>query len=304
MLFRSAARVPGDVGAAWFFEDVRNHYMAALYGIPPEEALARGEDYFLALSRATSIEIMEAVFAEWRRSGSPTRGGLVWFLKDVWPGAGWGVIDQGGAPESAWFALRRAFAPVQVLLIDEGLNGLKLHLINETAAEVAAELELACLADGRTPVMQARRELALAPRSTLVVAAVELWGGFFDTSHAYRFGPPAHDVTLAALRIGGAQIAQACHFPLGRGARLDHLGLEAVLVQAEGATFLDVSCQRFAQSVHLRDCGWEPEDNWFHLPPGPARRLLLTPRSRDCGQPAGVVAAVNGTDSARFGEMA
>ena len=34
---------------------------------------------FLALARATSAEVMEATYAEWRREGSITRGALVWF---------------------------------------------------------------------------------------------------------------------------------------------------------------------------------------------------------------------------------
>ncbi|MBW3629606.1 MAG: hypothetical protein KY464_09930, partial [Gemmatimonadetes bacterium] len=98
---------------------------------------------------------MEEVFAEWRRPGSRCGGGLVWFFQDLWPGAGWGVVDSGGAPKAAWHALRRAFRPVQLAITDEGVNGLALHLINETAKPLEAKLSLHCLRDGEVSVVRA-----------------------------------------------------------------------------------------------------------------------------------------------------
>ena len=66
--------------------------------------------------------------------------------------------------------------------------------------------------------MQAARAVTLAPRSSRTIAACDLWGAFYDTAYAYRFGPPSHDVTVATLARGdGTVIAQAFHFPQGRG---------------------------------------------------------------------------------------
>jgi beta-mannosidase len=98
---------------------------------------------------------MEATFAEWRRAGSPTRGGLVWFFKDLWPSPGWGMIDWRGEPKSALYALKRAFRPVQLVLSDESVDGLMLHFVNETAHPIAAVVTLECLRDGRIGVMGA-----------------------------------------------------------------------------------------------------------------------------------------------------
>lgn len=67
--------------------------------------------------------------------------------------------------------------------------------------------------------MRAEKQVTLAPRSTTAIPDVEFWGAFFDTSYAYRFGPPSHDVTIATLRAPeGEPIAEAFHFPLGRAA--------------------------------------------------------------------------------------
>ena len=41
---------------------------------------------------------MAASFTEWRRGGSRVGGALVWFLRDLWAGAGWGLLDDQGRP--------------------------------------------------------------------------------------------------------------------------------------------------------------------------------------------------------------
>ncbi|MBS0524887.1 MAG: glycoside hydrolase family 2 protein [Proteobacteria bacterium] len=205
---RWQAAVPRDRGADWDFEDVTNHYVRLLYG--PD---ARGLD----AARAATAEVMEATIAEWRRAGSSCWGALVWMLKDFVPGAGWGVIDANGLPKPAWHALRRAFRPIQVALTDEGLNGLGIHLINETVETVRARLSLRCFGDGDTVTMRRERDVELAPRSNQTLTSAELIGSFFDITWAYRFGPPPLKRTEVALDdASGVRLAGAQHFPLGR----------------------------------------------------------------------------------------
>ena len=300
-----APRVDYDAGAEWFFEGVRNHYLRLLYSVDPDTLRRENADRYLDMSRAVSAEVMEQVFAEWRRPGSPTRGGLVWFLRDLWPGAGWGVLDFKGLPKAAYYGLKRAFRPVQAMLIDEGLNGLDAHLINETAAAIDARLTLQCLQDGAAVANSAALEVTLAPRSSRTLHACDLWGAFFDTTYAYRFGPPAHDVTIATLTgSGGETLAQAFHFPLGRGAQRREAGLYAETRRVNGNWVLDISCAALAQSVCIADKAFEPEDNWFHLAPRETRRIGLTPRDKECAAlPDGHVRALNATSRAHYGAM-
>ena len=39
---------------------------------------------------------MAQTIREWRRHGSACHGALVWFWRDLWAGAGWGIIDANG----------------------------------------------------------------------------------------------------------------------------------------------------------------------------------------------------------------
>jgi beta-mannosidase len=290
------ARIPRDWGASQDFEQVRDHYVEDLYAIDTQEIRANDPAAYLNLGRAAVAEAMEAAFAEWRRAGSPTRGGLVWFFKDLWPSSGWGVLDCRGEPKSAWYALRRAFRPVQLVITDEGVNGMMLHLVNETVEAIEAVVTLECLKDGQTSVMRAERALTLAARSTIAMPDVEFWGAFFDTAYAYRFGPPSHDVTVATLATpAGELIAEAFHFPLGR-APLPPPEALAVALEREGETWqLRLRAFSFAQSVRIEDKAFRPGDDWFHLAPGRDKLVRLTSRpDAKATAPRGIVAPLFG----------
>lgn len=290
--------VPRDMGASWDFEDVRDHYVERLYGVATSEMKRADPERYLALSRAATAEVMEATFAEFRRPGSPTRGALVWLLQDLTPGAGWGVIASDGEPKSAWHALKRAFRPVQLSVTDEGLNGLALHLVNERPVAFEGAVSLTCWRDGATPVVQAKATVRLAPREASTLSAYDVIGRFFDIAYAYRFGPPGHDATSVTLTdAAGAVVAEAFHFPLGRGSTQHALGLAARLDGDD----LVVSAERFAQSVHIVDDNARPSENWFHLAPGHEKRVKRLPRSTGSDAPRGLVRAVNGLDDARYG---
>jgi beta-mannosidase len=274
------ARVPRDRGAAWDFEDIRDHYLQLLYGFEP--ARLRREDVarYLDFSRATTVEVAEATYGEWRRPGSTCTGALVWTLQDLMAGAGWGVIDSTGLPKPVWHGLRRAFRPVQVLLSDEGTNGLYAHLVNESEANLAVTLELACLRDGTTPVVRGSRDLELLARGSVSIAATDLFGAFFDATYALRFGPPAHDVTVARLfdRVSGAEIATAFHFPRGRMAAMHAAKISASLQRDDSEWNLTLTTDRLAQSVNINTPGWLAEDSWFHLAPGGEKKVRIRPQ--------------------------
>ncbi len=272
-------RVPRDRDASWDFEDTRDHYLERLYGVDPARLRREDPARYLDFSRAVTGEVSESVFAEWRRPGSNCRGGLVWTLRDLLPGPGWGVIDSTGEPKPVLYALKRAFRPVQLLLVDEGTNGLDIHVLNEKADPLRAVLEIRCLRDGQQPVVTGRRELTLDPRGAVSLAATDLFGAFFDTTYAFRFGPPAHDVTVAILSTPeGDLLAEAFHFPQGRAKAMHPARLEASLVRDAAQWSLLVEADRFAPSVSVVSPTHRAGDDWFHLAPGGRKRVPLIPR--------------------------
>ena len=275
---RWKARIPRDRGVGWDFEDVRDFYFKELYGLDPAAVRYGDPDRYLDLSRVVTGEVMAATFTEWRRKGSSCRGALVWTFQDLLPGAGWGLVDATGLPKPAYYALKRSFSPVQVSVTDEGTNGLSVHVINETPETKALVLTLSCLRDGSVPVVSGRRDLELAPREAQEVPATDLFGAFFDVTYAYRFGPPAHDVTVARLIDPATDevLSEAFHFPLGYTQVRQPLEIEGGLAPAgDGNWTLRLEAKRFTESVHLDVSGFNVSDDWFHLAPGGEKRIML-----------------------------
>lgn len=273
------ARTPRDLGAGWDFDDVRDHYVERLFGVAPAALRYADHDRYLALGRAATGEVMAAAFAEWRLAGNACRGGLVWFLRDLWPGAGWGVVDARGEPKSVYWYLRRALAPVALHLSDEGNSGILVHLANDGADALDGELELALFRAGEIAVGAARTPVTIPARGTLSQPAAAAFDGFVDLSYAYRFGPPSCDLVVATLRVAGAVAAEAFHFPTGlpRARELD-LGLVATASPGPDGSFaLTLRTRRFAQSVVVEAEGFTADDAWFHLAPGGQRSLTLVP---------------------------
>ena len=262
--------VPRDPGASWDFEDVRDHYIGLLYDVDHRLRRADPERY-LALSRATGADLMEAVLSEWRRPGSPTAGALVWQLQDLRPGAGWGLLDDRARPKPACHGFARVAAPIQVLISDEGLDGLAIHVLNERPEPLEAEVALTCLRHGRIVAAEGRAPVTLAGRSATTLSCHDLLGRYFDTTRAHRFSAPTHEVCHARLMRGGALLSEAFHFPEGRTLPAAELGLTAT---PEGRTLV-IATERFAQAVHIVCEEGEATPNWFHLAPGSPRRVAV-----------------------------
>lgn len=276
---RWKARVPRDHGAGWDFDDVRDHYLGTLFGVDPARLRYADPERYLALGRVVTGEVMAATIAEWRRAGSPCAGALVWTFQDLWPGAGWGVIDALGRPKAAYHFLRRAFRPLALGFTDEGVNGLALHLSSDRADDVVVRLGLTLLRDGQTVVGSGVREVRVPARSACAVDVEEVLRAFHDASYAYRFGPPGHDVVFATLADAatGEAIGDAYHFPLGLSAERHELGLSAAAEWLDADRVrLVVRTQRFAHAVSVDAPGWSLDDDFFSVCPGVDRVVVAS----------------------------
>jgi beta-mannosidase len=287
--------VPRDPGAGWDFEDVRDHYLATLFRVDPLRLRYADFAHYLHLSRTVSCILMEHVFDEWRRTGSACHGGLVWQFQDVSPGAGWGVIDSLGRRKPAWYALQRAFRARQIILTDEGLNGLAVHVVNETGEPLRAILRIACFKDGATPVREVVCPVTVQPRGSWSLGSGALLPGFFDITYAYRFGPRAHDVTMATLHDtdSGQLIADTCHFPDIAAFQPRDIGLEVAVDHTEHGWSLRLLSRHFAQFLHIEDAAFTAHENWLHLAPGSERRIVLLSDSDPSATPQGEISALN-----------
>jgi beta-mannosidase len=293
-----------DVGADWDFADVRDHYLGEVYGIDAAALRAADRERYLALGRQVTGEVMAATFGEWRCAASPTAGAIVLWLRDQAPGAGWGVLDHRGVPKVAFAHLRRALAPRAVWIVDEGLNGLDVHVANDGPHALAAKLHVALLAGGAHAIAEASTALTLAPHATACHNAEAILGRFADASYAYRFGPSAHDTVVATVHTAdGTIVAQATHFPTGPPLEPTTFTLTANLKRSDplmqsrcekgdSPPVVTLATDRLAWGVRISAPGFVAADDAFDLVPGAERTVVLHPVG-DAVWAGGSVTALN-----------
>lgn len=289
---RWKAGVPRDPGTPWDFEDVRDFYLRSQTGLDPARLRYEDPDAYLDRSRAMLADLYEGVIDEWRRPGSTNAGALVWLFQDVRPGAGWGLLDSEGRPKSSWYGLRRACAPIRLSMTDEGLNGLFLHLINDTAESIEATLSFRALYQGHVPVAQATRDIVLPPRSAQTIRSADLLTRFFDVTYAYRFGPAAHDVSIATL-FGrhGTALSEAIHLVPGRILSPVAIDFEVEPYRSPSGWMLRLRANRFAQSIRIHDRALRAEDAWFSMAPDRDYHVALA--GDESHAPKGEIVALN-----------
>lgn len=271
-------RAPRDLGAGWDFDDVRDRYFAQLFGMAPAAVRYADHERYLALSRLVSAELMAATMAEWRSGPSRCRGALVLFLRDLWPGAGWGILDSAGRPKAAWYGLRRVLQPLGVTIADRGCAGLAVCVTSDRPGVVEGHLEVTTYRDGTPVGTIGSAPIEIAAHATVVVSANELFDTWQDLSYVYRFGPPVHDTVVARLRDRqGAVLAECGYRPPGvdvPSARWDDVSITVDRDHDQAA--LIVSASRYVRGLALELPGATFSDNYVDLLPGSAAlRLVL-----------------------------
>jgi beta-mannosidase len=290
------SRAPRDLGAGWDFEDVRDHYMALLFAVDPMKLRYANHERYLLLSKVTSGEVMAAAFNEWRSKASNCQGALIWFLRDLWPGAGWGVVDSLSNPKACYYYLKRILQPISLSMSDEGCNGVYLHVINEHAQPLSAEVEISAYQSGQMLVASATRSITLESRDSNSQSILAWFNGFYDFSYAYRFGPVMADVIHARLYTASNDvIAETFFFPTGLTAfPVTNIGLTAkAQMLADGNVEVTVSCTQLALAVYFDINGYVPDDNYFHLAPGNQKTVLLKAIGESGAGFYGYVGAIN-----------
>lgn len=255
------AGVPRDSGAGWDFEDIRDHYLEVLYGVDAVELRSQDTTRYERLSRVVTGRVMARVFDEWRSPLSRCGGGLVWFLQDLRPGAGWGVIDSDNRPKAAYYFLKRSWAPRRLAILDRGLDGLRIELHNERAAPVEGTLEVRILGRPSNTLARAERALAAPARGAATLALEELLEHFADPTYSYRFGPLRHAAIEARFTAqDGSEPLVQLYWP-SLAEPLPTVEIEGSLDGAEGV----VRATGLAREVRVEVQGGVPDQNYRDL---------------------------------------
>lgn len=103
-------------------------------------------DDMIYATQFVQAEALSLAFRAWRRQWAGpgqyrTAGALVWQLDDCWPVISWSIIDYYGRPKPAYYAIRRALAPI-TLNIANDRDQVAVWAVNGTQQELTGKLEL------------------------------------------------------------------------------------------------------------------------------------------------------------------
>ena len=262
-------RTPRDANAGWDFEDVRDFYLKQLLSLDPAQLRYEQPEFYWRVSEFVSGEVLRRVFAEWRSRHSRCRGALLWFLKDLWPGAGWGVIDSDGEPKLAWYALQRSWQSRGLCITDESVNGLEIHVYNEREQPLEGRLSLLLFNEQGVRLLDTEAALRVDARSTGSWDLERLIGHFFDLNYSYRFGPRPHQLLALELIDEQGQSYREHYLPESRLPCA--VGSEALKAEArveDGRVRLQLRADRLLYGLQIECRGFRVSDQGFHLAPG------------------------------------
>jgi beta-mannosidase len=192
-------------------------------------------------------------------------GSLFWMYNDCWGEVGWTIIDYYLRRKPAWYFVRRAYAPVRIILRADG-EQIRGVIVNDTGETVSQKVEYGYISlDGVVTDLQqiqvevpplGRTEFAQFPR-----------GDHDPTRGLWLARTPDTPEILPA-------IFRAADY---RQLKTSDPGITACIISAtDTACHLQASAQAYAHAVHFTlPVGAVPSDNYFDLPPGETRDIHI-----------------------------
>jgi len=288
--------VPRDSSAGWDFEDIRDYYIQEMFHIDPVQLRSKDTLRYLAISRAVTGELIKLVISHWRSPETPCSGALIWFYKDLIPGAGWGILDDEGNEKSVYYYLKRAFQPLAAFVVDKGLDGLNALIVNETPYEHDLRLDIKLLSCPSVVIEQHSKTLTIKNNSYWTENIEAIIGHFRDVNFSYQFGMMQHQ--LVTLQVYSTQsnelLTEDVYFT-------DSLLLEnektaditADYIYENANQYLVIKSDRFLQTVYLDLTKTKVSTNYFHLLPDTPRKILIDTDSHSNNKIKGYISALN-----------
>jgi beta-mannosidase len=296
---RWKAGVPRDRGSSWDFEDVRDHYVAEIFGVNPFEVRRTDPARYLHLGRLAVAEAMLSCYSYWRRHDSECAGALVLASKDLHPGAGWGLLDVDGRPKAPLEALTRIWSPIAARLSSAGLAGMRIDIYNDGPGALAGTLELVATNAFGARVVEATTAISVGAHSSATLHDSDITGRFTDLSHAHGFAEPVADAVQVTVLIDDVVAARDVYVIRPRTEQV-LVDLTANAVFAEGGWHVDLTSRTTLRYVQIDVAGWRPTDNFFHLAGGLPYRVSLAALNDSSSPPRGSVTSIDALTGTRF----
>lgn len=186
--------------------------------------LPRSSEEWIDFTQLIQAEGLRFGIERFRERKPHCSGALLWQLNDCWPGFTWSIIDFDGRPKPAYYAVRRAFAPVLVTVAPGPGGQFEVWLVNDSPREVDDVVALRIqrfdgpvLSEQYLPVRAEPNSAArlvrrfgwgriVQPRSVYV--SIEAVRGAFAPTHQLFADPRELELPPADLHVGVRPVDQ------------------------------------------------------------------------------------------------
>jgi beta-mannosidase len=215
------------------------------------------------------------------RARANCHGSLFWMFADCWGEVGWTIVDGYLRRKPSWYFVRRAYAPVRVILRPAGEDRIRAIVANDTPQLAAFDLEVGYISlDGATQEMETMA--VQVPALARAEVAVFARGDHDPTQGLWVARPRERRGTV--LPSAATTYFRACNY---RELAVPRATLKSRVVEvrtgAEGGDssgdtvcVIRVQTDVYAHAVHfVLPVGARPEDTYFDLLPGEAREIAI-----------------------------
>ena len=244
------------------------HYISTDYNVPLDF-----RNYVYA-SQLMAGQIMGYTIEHFRRLTGLCMGVIVWQLNDCWPAVSWAGIDYYGRWKAQQYFLKRAFSPVLISALDEGLS-VKLFVNNDTPTALNTVVKWVLYDKSFTAVADGENVVSVNPQS-------------FESIQLPDFSPfiaehQKHEYVLSFMVGENTNILSSGNllFVKPKDFSFEKPELDINIRDNEDAFVIDIMSGIFVRGLELslRDLDAVFSDNYFDLLPG-AHKLVEIEKKR------------------------
>ncbi len=239
------------------------------------------EDY-VKFGQAAHLEMTRCEFEAARRDRPNCGGTMSWMFNDCWPTSNWSIIDYYRAPKPAYYASKRACAPILPVVFPRA-GFFEFFVDNQTpdAADVRVIYGMETLAGRR--LLEKSQLLTLPANRNLV----------FDRLPEAGLGAPLDAYLFIDAEVNGTPLPRQCWFPHGwREVPWPDPTISATCASVRRhpddawSAEISLAADAFVRLCHVALAAGpaagraapaaEYSDNYFDLPPGHAHVITIT----------------------------
>lgn len=220
---------------------------------------------YVKFGQATHMEQTRAEYEAARQDDPDSGGTMAWMFNDCWPTANWSVIDYSGCPKPAYYAAKRACAPLLPIIFERG-GKVRFTASNHSDRTVRFELWYGAMRLDGTVLTQKHGVYQRKPGETKL----------FDVCPRQTLPRGKNVVWFIRGRAEGEALPSVTYFPnlwkeVPFSRSEPQVSVLSQKVHGDGFEWeLSVVTMRFGRYVHLETDAqtvWF-SDNWFDLLPG------------------------------------